>query len=185
MKRSRFVLVEPDTLSLRTLRTIFETTGRRMQPGILAALQARAAARYMLCGVRFRRGPLEVAPNPGGVCSASRATLYYEIYGLKKDAFDQTRYRVTAGLKPAGQRAAVPAPMRAAQQPEVTLSFEQMGDQTWERAYLEVDLGKIRPGRNRLTVTVQDLNAHSRASKETFFYYRHGAASPGKRPAPQ
>ena len=124
-------------------------------------------------GIRFRRGALEVVPNPRRIYTVPRMSFYYEIYNLKKNEFGQTRYRVTVGVKSVQDRQGVPAPLRADENPEVTLAYEQVGNDVWERVPLEVDLGKARKGRNRLTVTVEDLNSRNRVIKEAFFFYEN------------
>jgi len=133
--------------------------------------------------IRFRRGPLEVVPNPRRIYTVPRMSFYYEIYNLKKDEFGQTRYRVTVGVKSVQDRQDVPASLRGDERPEVTLTYEQVGNDVWERAPLEVDLGKARQGHNRLTVAVEDLNSRKRAIKEAFFFYEN-AKGTAKRASP-
>ena len=122
--------------------------------------------------VRFRRGPLEVVPNPERAYSPDRnLVFYYEIYNLKRDTFGQTKYRVMVSVQSIGSTPAVARPFGRREQPEVGLSFEQVGEQEWERTHLAVDLEKVKPGRNLLKVTVEDLNGGGEATKEAEFYY--------------
>jgi len=122
--------------------------------------------------VRFRRGPLEVVPNPERAYASDRnLVFYYEIYNLKRDTFGQTKYRVVVSVQSVGATPAVARPFGRRKQPEVGLSFEQVGEQAWERTHLAVDLQKVKPGRNLLKVTVEDLNGGGEATKEAEFYY--------------
>ena len=113
-------------------------------------------------------GP-EVIPNPEHVYTPGQnLVLYYEIYNLNRDEVGQTRYRVTVGVRPV-ETTPARRPFGAGKQPEVRLTYEQVGDEAWERAHLSVDLAKVTQGRNRLTVLVEDLNGGGKAVKEAIF----------------
>ncbi len=120
--------------------------------------------------IRFRRGRWEVRPNPGRSYTEKVVPFYYEIYGLKKNSFGQTRYQVTAGVKhKQGLRRRPSFPGEA--KPEVTFTFEQTGDQDWERGHLELDLTEAKYGANILTLSVVDLETGKSASKQVEFDY--------------
>ena len=129
--------------------------------------------------VRFRRGNWQVVPNPRRVVHAPNPLGFYcEVYHLTKDEFGQTRYRVTTAVKSvATQR----RPSGAAERAEVALSYEQVGDSTWERLPLEVDLEHAQPGQNRLFVIIEDLVARTRVAKDTFFQYIRRETTDGRR----
>ncbi|MBT5829707.1 MAG: GWxTD domain-containing protein, partial [Candidatus Latescibacteria bacterium] len=121
--------------------------------------------------VRFRRGAQEVTPNPKRQYKTPQDLAFYcEVYNLQKNEFGQTNYKVTTAVKAVDERAGF-RPFGANEQPEVALSFEQVGDQNWERLPLAVDLANAQPGRNRLIVIIEDLVSGQSISKETSFEY--------------
>jgi GWxTD domain-containing protein len=121
-------------------------------------------------GGPFRRGDWAVEPRPSRTFGEPLMRFYYEVYNLSRDAFGRTRYRVTTGVKHESGLRNRPS-FAQEPRPEVVMTVEQTGDQTFERAYLEVDLTEARPGRNRLHLVVEDLVAGTSASKEAFFDY--------------
>ena len=119
---------------------------------------------------RFRRGNWQVVPNPRRTVRAPNPLAFYcEVYNLTKDEFGQTRYRVTTAVKATEteQRRG----RRNVGQPEVALSYTQVGNSDWERLPLEVHLEHAQAGQNRLFVIIEDLVAGTRVAKDTFFQY--------------
>ena len=119
---------------------------------------------------RFRRGNWQIVPNPRRTVRAPNPLAFYcEVYNLAKDEFGQTRYRVTTAVK------ATETEQRRGRgnvdQPEVALSYTQVGNSDWERLPLEVHLEHAQAGQNRLFVIVEDLVAGTRVAKDTFFQY--------------
>ncbi|MDE2797895.1 MAG: GWxTD domain-containing protein [Gemmatimonadota bacterium] len=119
---------------------------------------------------RFRRGNWQVVPNPRRTVRAPNPLAFYcEVYNLAKDEFGQTRYRVTTAVK------ATETEQRRGRgnvdQPEVALSYTQVGNSDWERLPLEVHLEHAQAGQNRLFVIIEDLVAGTRVAKDTFFQY--------------
>ena len=119
---------------------------------------------------RFRRGNWQVVPNPRRTVRAPDPLAFYcEVYNLAKDDFGQTRYRVTTAVKTAEtEQRRAPGTV---DQPEVALSYTQVGNSDWERLPLEVHLEHAQAGQNRLFVIVEDLVAGTRVAKDTFFEY--------------
>lgn len=119
---------------------------------------------------RFRRGNWQIVPNPRRTVHAPNPLAFYcEVYNLAKDEFGQTRYRVTTAVKTAEtEQRRVPG---AVGQPEVALSYTQVGNSDWERLPLEVHLEHAQAGQNRLFVIIEDLVAGTRVAKDTFFQY--------------
>ena len=120
--------------------------------------------------IRFRRGNWQAVPNPRRAFQAPSSLAFYcEVYNLTKDEFGQTRYRVTTAVKAIeeGQRR-LPENI---EQPEVALSYEQVGNNSWERLPLEVDLANAQVGNNRIYVLIEDLVTGAKVAKETFFDY--------------
>lgn len=120
--------------------------------------------------IRFRRGRWEVRPRPGRSYVQKVVPFYYEIYGLRKDAFGQTRYQVTAGVRHKQGIRRRPAFLGQAR-PEVAFTFDQTGDQDWERGQLQLDLTEARYGTNVLTLSVTDLESGKTAEKQVEFEY--------------
>ena len=123
-----------------------------------------------LRNMRFRRGNWQVVPNPRRTVRApSPLAFYCEVYNLSKDEFGQTRYRVTTAVKAAEtEQRRAPG---AVDQPEVALSYTQVGSSDWERLPLEVQLKHAQAGQNRLFVIIEDLVAETQVAKDTFFLY--------------
>ena len=120
--------------------------------------------------VRFRRGNWQIVPNPRRLVQAPKPLAFYcEVYNLTKDEFGQTRYRVTTAVKATEERKrGLPG---NSEQPEIALSYEQVGNNLWERLPLEVDLTNAQVGSNRIYVLIEDLVASTKVAKETFFDY--------------
>ncbi len=123
-----------------------------------------------LRNMRFRRGNWQVVPNPRRTVRAPNPLAFYcEVYNLSKDEFGQTRYRVTTAVKAAEtEQRRAPG---AVDQPEVALSYTQVGSSDWERLPLEVQLKHAQAGQNRLFVIIEDLVAGTQVAKDTFFLY--------------
>ena len=123
-----------------------------------------------LRAARFRRGNWQVVPNPRRTVRAPDPLAFYcEVYNLAKDDFGQTRYRVTTAVKIAEtEQRRAPGTV---DQPEVALSYTQVGNSDWERLPLEVHLEHAQAGQNRLFVIIEDLVAGTRVAKDTFFEY--------------
>ena len=119
---------------------------------------------------RFRRGRWQVVPNPRRIVRAPNPLAFYcEVYNLAKDEFGQTRYRVTTAVKAAEtEQRRTPG---AVEQPEIALSYTQVGNSDWERLPLEVHLEHAQAGQNRLFVIIEDLVSGTRVAKDTFFQY--------------
>ena len=121
----------------------------------------------------FRRGDLRVVPLPTRAFLAGQDMgLYVEVYNLTPDAFGQMHYRVTIQIAAQEQAEGLREQLTGApRSPEVSLTFEQVDDRHWVPVYHFIDLAQARRGRNRLTVTVEDVNANTRVTKETAFRY--------------
>ena len=123
-----------------------------------------------LRNMRFRRGNWQVVPNPRRTVRVPDPLAFYcEVYNLSKDEFGQTRYRVTTAVKATEtEQRRTPSNI---DQPEVALSYTQVGNSDWERLPLEVHLEHAQTGQNRLFVIIEDLVAGTQVAKDTFFHY--------------
>lgn len=122
---------------------------------------------------RFKRGDLTVIPLPThAYLSHQELKLYFEIYNLSKNEFGQTRYKITVQVRSEEggnrlQRLVVKKDVN----PEVSLTYEQVGEEGVAPTHLSVNLKNVKSGRNRLVVLIEDLNSNMRVAKETIFIY--------------
>ena len=109
--------------------------------------------------------------------SHQNAFVYFEIYNLKQDAFGQTHYRVEYTLRSQRKRA-LPAKMLhglgrvfrlSEKDQEVVIAYDQTGSRPDEVAYVELDLTETQEGGQLVRVTVTDLLADERTSKDISF----------------
>lgn len=55
--------------------------------------------------------------------------------------------------------------------PQVSVTYEQVGLESGENEYVELDLSKTKPGINVLEVTITDLVSGETATREVGFHY--------------
>jgi GWxTD domain-containing protein len=121
-------------------------------------------------GIRYRRGGLEVIPNPSRTYGEKeRLKFYYEIYNLKKDQFGVTRYKVTTAIVAAESGLRGVGAFRRARSQEAAATIEQVGTESTQRSYLEVDLEEVKAGVNRLVLLVEDVNGGGSDTKVAVF----------------
>lgn len=90
--------------------------------------------------------------------------IYYEIYSLTRNEFGQTSYEVKYTVdqqirKGAGVFGAMATMFRRAmadREPQLSIGYEATGETVDEPVYIELDTEKLKPGYNRITVTVTD-----------------------------
>ena len=98
--------------------------------------------------------------------------LYFEVYNLVPDDFGQMRYRVTIQITALEQKEGLRRLLTGQTvNPEVAMTFDQVGDQSVVQVYQFVDLANAKKGQNRLLVTVEDLNGAQSIKKEVVFRY--------------
>ncbi|MCY3872574.1 MAG: GWxTD domain-containing protein, partial [Gemmatimonadetes bacterium] len=120
---------------------------------------------------------LNIIPQPSKSFSAGQpVAIYYEIYGLAKDTFGQTRYQMHYRIAPAqGQTPAVRVLQSVGKllgvlsEKEFTVSYEQVGETESELSYLEIDVTDSAQGMYELEVQISDLNANVQVAKSTTF----------------
>ena len=120
---------------------------------------------------------LNIIPQPSKSFPAGQpVAIYYEIYGLKKDTFGQTRYQMHYRIAPAqGQAPAVRVLQSMGKllgivsEKEFTVSYEQVGKTESELSYLEIDVTDSAQGLYELEVKILDLNANAQVAKSTTF----------------
>jgi hypothetical protein len=129
-------------------------------------------------GGPFQKNGVGIVPNPSRTfLKGQRVGVYYEIYNLKKDAFGQTRYRVSYEVEArgAGQRGSGVISLigQVIHPPEETVAlgtaYEQAGDQTDDVVYLEIEIPDVGAGKHVLIVNVTDEVAGTRAQVKAPF----------------
>ena len=95
---------------------------------------------------------------------------YFEIYNLMRDTFGQTRYEVAFAVAPEKGRELASQPRIKRRDWElITVQYEQTGRELWIADYVELDIGRVEPGRYRLIMTVKDLNSAQTTTREGIF----------------
>ena len=110
------------------------------------------------------------------------AYMYYEVYNLTPNTFGETRYRITYTIGSENPkrpfnllRSSVGTLTRLfarEEKTQVKVSVDQVGNEHNTTGYLELSLKKVKPGYNRLTVTIEDLISKQIAAKEILFRYK-------------
>lgn len=126
----------------------------------------------------FTKNGLNVIPmSSRSFRNDQSAFVYFEIYNLKPDAFEQTRYQVEYTLRSHRKRSApgrilhgLGRAIRIAEKDqEIVISYEQVGEKPEEVAYVELDLSATKTGGQLVRVAVTDLVSGKTASKEITF----------------
>jgi len=123
------------------------------------------------------KGGLRVVSMPSRTYKVGQPVLlYYEVYGLSRDAFGQTRHRVDYRISPRQGKLTAVRVLRALgrllgieEKSIVTISYERSGTEPNEHNYLEIDPGESKEGLYELTVTVTDLTTEQVAAKSSSF----------------
>ncbi len=117
-------------------------------------------------GDRFRKGDVQVVPNPTRTYGRGQSVyIYYEVYNLTRDEFGTTRYRVSYEMRSAlsesigarilggiGRLLAVRQNNRAS----ISIEYAHIGGREDDQGYVELDMAASDPGEKFLTVTVTD-----------------------------
>ncbi len=129
---------------------------------------------------QFRKGNVYVLPMPNRTYAEGQsAAAYYEVYNLKKDARGHTRYKVEYSIRSEveegysllSKTASTFQKLLGGRKPQVSVSYEQAGTEESDAGYFTLDLKQVKPGVNRLRVTVTDLVNQEKAEKEAAFRY--------------
>ena len=123
------------------------------------------------------KGGLKVLPMPSRTFKKGQPVLiYYEVYGLSKDEFGQTRHRVDYRIKARKGKLRAVRVLRALgrllrfeEKSIVTISYERTGVDPDEHNYLEIDPGDSKIGVYELTVSITDLISEQTAEKSATF----------------
>ncbi len=115
---------------------------------------------------RFRKGDIQVVPNPTRTYERGQSVfIYYEVYNLKRDEFGATRYRVSYEMRSALSES-VGARIRSGigkllnvrqhDQASISIEYAHIGNREDDQGYVELDMAASDPGEKFLRVTVTD-----------------------------
>ena len=125
------------------------------------------------------KGGLGVIPNPTQIYRRDRPVLiYYEIYGLTKDDFGQTKYQVTYTITPSEHEGrflsnvlrSIGKVLKTEHKETVVITTEQAGYRRDQSEYLELDVSKSKEGKYDLAVTVTDQVSQKSVTKQVSFW---------------
>ena len=105
------------------------------------------------------------------------AYVYFEVYNLARDEFGQSKYRVEYTVRsfeddgvPVRILKGLGRLLRLVEEDEqIVIAYEQVGNRTDERAYVELDLTAAEPGEQLIVVKVMDLLNERVVEKEIRF----------------
>lgn len=115
---------------------------------------------------RFRKGDVQVVPNPTRTYERGQSVfIYYEVYNLTRDEFGATRYRVSYEMRSALSES-VGASIRSGigkllnirqhDQASISIEYAHIGNREDDQGYVELDMAASDPGEKFLRVTVTD-----------------------------
>lgn len=123
---------------------------------------------------------MRVASRPGRTYGFGEAVwVYYEIYGLTRDAFGQTRYEVAYTIETVDEGSTAGKALRAAGRTlagagrdAAAISYERTGQSMTEHETLAIDLTGREAGRYRLRLRVTDVNSGASIERPQTFAVR-------------
>ena len=128
-------------------------------------------------GDRFRKGDIQVIPNPTRAYERGQSVfIYYEVYNLKRDEFGATRFRVSYEMRSAlsesvGARILSGIgkllDVRQHNQASISIEYAHIGRRIDDQGYVELDMAASDPGEKYLTVTVTDQVSGQKTSGTT------------------
>ncbi|MSS72430.1 MAG: GWxTD domain-containing protein [Candidatus Latescibacteria bacterium] len=129
---------------------------------------------------QFRKGNVWVLPMPSRTYGEGQsAAAYYEVYNLRKDDRGHTRYKVEYSIRTdmepgygvLGKTASGFQKLFGGNKPQVAVTYERAGTEANDAGYFSLDLKRVKPGINRMKVTVTDLVSQETTERETIFRY--------------
>lgn len=123
---------------------------------------------------RFVRNGWDIQPAPTRSFHRGEPLfVYYEIYNLTRDAFGQTRYRVSYEVETQTSEGKIKIPflakLRKREGEKIGFEFEQTGERETETDYFELDLAEAKPGKYELRMKVTDTNTGQETSRSALF----------------
>ena len=142
---------------------------------------------------KFKKGDIYVIPmTTRAYRKDQNAYVYYEVYNLTPNTFGETRYRITYTISSETPKrpfnllrssvGVLTGLFAREEETQVKVGFDQVGNDPATTGYFELSLDKVKPGYNRLTVTVEDLTSEQVSAKEILFPVRKimAAFGPGE-----
>ena len=127
---------------------------------------------------RFQKGDIEVIPIASkAYLPAQPVFIYFEIYNLKRNAFGQTKYRVSYVVRSRDQKTIGARILggvgkmlgQKSEQGVVSIEYEQAGTETQEPGYLELDMSRSEPGEKIVEIAVVDETTGQTATATATF----------------
>ncbi|MCZ6635561.1 MAG: hypothetical protein O7G87_19340, partial [bacterium] len=152
------------------------------RPGELqmSGIQLASAISDTASNAKFRKDDIWIIPMPTrNYATDQNAHAYFEIYNLQQNEFGQTRYKVqylirSSSMPSVGVFGAVASGLRSllkSSKPQVSITYEQLGREEFEKEYVEIDLSKAKPGVNALKIIITDLVNGKSVDQEVRFHY--------------
>lgn len=130
---------------------------------------------------RFQKGDIAVIPMASqAYLPAQPVFIYFEMYNLKRNDFGQVKYRVSYEIQSLEQKSVGARILgglgsligQTGDEGRIAIEYEQVGTQTQEQGYLELDLSAAEPGQYRLRIRVADETTGQAASAVATFAIR-------------
>lgn len=127
---------------------------------------------------RFQKGNIAVIPMAAKAYLPTQPVfIYFEIYNLKRNAFGQTKYRVSYVVRSRDQKnigARILGGVgkmlgQKSEQGVVSIEYEQVGTETQEPGYIELDMSRSEPGEKIVEIAVVDETTGQTATATATF----------------
>ncbi len=127
---------------------------------------------------RFQKGNIAVIPMASKAYLPTQPVfIYFEIYNLKRNAFGQTKYRVSYVVRSRDQKnigARILGGVgkmlgQKSEQGVVSIEYEQVGTETQEPGYIELDMSRSEPGEKIVEIAVVDETTGQTATATATF----------------
>ena len=127
---------------------------------------------------RFQKGDIEVIPIASkAYLPAQPVFIYFEIYNLKRNTFGQTKYRVSYVVRSRDQKTIGARILggvgkmlgQKSEQGVISIEYEQVGTETQEPGYLELDMSRSEPGEKIVEIAVVDETTGQTATATATF----------------
>ena len=127
---------------------------------------------------RFQKGDIEVIPIASKAYLPTQPVfIYFEIYNLKRNAFGQTKYRVSYVVRSRDQKTIGARILggvgkllgEKSEQGVVSIEYGQVGTETQEPGYIELDMSRSEPGEKIVEIAIVDETTGQTATATATF----------------
>lgn len=116
----------------------------------------------------FVRGKWSLVTSPSRTFrEGDPVFVYFEAYNLSRDQFGATHYEVSFTF--GEEKTLTQARIRQKDGESVAVQYSQTGTETWVADYVELNIGKVKPGRYALHMHMRDLNSEQETDREGIF----------------